>query len=111
MRRLPNAARAVVDVEKLRDYCLNLSHPRGQHKAMVFASALGIRAEHAEMFRQSLLAAAVSGTPMPAEEDDYGRRYVMDFLMKGPSRSATVRSIWIVRRDEDFPRLATCYVL
>ena len=48
---------------------------------------------------------------VPAEEDDYGRRYVIDFRMKGPVRSATVRSIWILRRNEDFPRLATCYVL
>ena len=34
MNRLPNAERAVVDVEKLRSYCLNLGHPRGQHKAV-----------------------------------------------------------------------------
>jgi hypothetical protein len=38
--RLPNAERAVVDVRKLREYCLNAEHPRGQHKARVFKSAV-----------------------------------------------------------------------
>lgn len=68
MIKLPNAQRAVVDVRKLRDYCLNLGHPRGQHKALVFASVLGIRAEHAQMLRQALLAAAVSRAAVSGEE-------------------------------------------
>jgi hypothetical protein len=41
--KLPNATHAVVDVAKLRDYCLNPGHARGRHKARVFASVLGIR--------------------------------------------------------------------
>ena len=40
--RLPNPSRAFVDASKLRDYCLNAQHPRGRHKARVFASALGL---------------------------------------------------------------------
>ncbi len=30
--KLPNAERAVVDLAKLRHYCLNPTHPRGRHK-------------------------------------------------------------------------------
>ncbi len=40
--KLPNGERAVVDIIKLQDYCLNPAHPRGQHKARVFAAALGL---------------------------------------------------------------------
>jgi hypothetical protein len=40
--KVPNAERAIVEIEKLRDYCLSESHPRGKHKARVFASVLGI---------------------------------------------------------------------
>jgi hypothetical protein len=40
--KLPNGDRAIVDLEKLRAYCLNPQHPRGRHKARVFAS-FGIR--------------------------------------------------------------------
>ncbi len=47
--RLPNAERAVVDIAKLRDYCLNFEHPRGRHKARVFAAALGLTTADAEM--------------------------------------------------------------
>ncbi|WP_367268233.1 DUF6883 domain-containing protein [uncultured Thiohalocapsa sp.] len=39
--RLPNADQAAVDLDKLRGYCLNPAHPRGRHKARVFAAALG----------------------------------------------------------------------
>lgn len=35
---MPHAERAVVDIRKLRDYCLNPMHDEGQHKARVFAA-------------------------------------------------------------------------
>ena len=31
--KLPYGAHAVVDIAKLRDYCLSAEHPRGRHKA------------------------------------------------------------------------------
>ncbi len=37
--KLPNGGRAVVEIAKLRDYCLNPAHPRGRHNARVFAAA------------------------------------------------------------------------
>lgn len=40
--KLPNPALAIIDRKKLSDYCLNLEHPDGQHKARVFKTALGI---------------------------------------------------------------------
>ena len=104
--KLPNGEVAVVDVEKLRDYCLNPNHPRGRHKARVFAASIGVTAEHAEELR-----AARTNDASIGEQDDYGRRYVVDFLMHGPIGAAMVRSSWIIRADEDFPRLTSCYVL
>jgi hypothetical protein len=65
--KLPNATHAVVDVAKLRDYCLNPGHARGRHKARVFASVLGIRREHAELLRKALLEAALSNEAIPGE--------------------------------------------
>lgn len=108
---LPNADRAVVDPAKLRDYCLNPDHPRGRHKARVFAAALGLRARDADLLRETLLSAALTGEANPAERDDYGQRYVLDFEMSGATGRALIRSAWIVRQGEDFPRLASCYVL
>ena len=108
---LPGAERAVVDVEKLRGYCLNATHPRGRHKARVFASALQVFREDAEWLRAELLSAALVGDAQEAGQDEFGRRYVLDFECQKSDRSATVRSGWIIRRGEDFPRLTTCFVL
>ncbi len=40
--RLPNPDYAIIDDQKLAGYCLNPEHTDGQHKAVVFQSALGI---------------------------------------------------------------------
>ena len=109
--RLPWAERAVVDFEKVRDYCLNPAHPRGRHKARVFAATLQLQQEDAEWLNAQLLNAAFRGDAREAEEDEYGRRYVLDFECERHQKRVIVRSGWIVRRGEDFPRLTTCYVL
>lgn len=108
---LPGAERAFVDADKLRDYCLNPMHPRGRHKARVFASALAITQSDAEFLKAQLLAAVLQGNAMSAEADQYGQRFVLDFECVKRERRATIRSGWIVRRGESFPRLTTCYVL
>jgi hypothetical protein len=108
---LPNPDRAVVDLAKLRDYCLNSSHPRGRHKARVFAASLGITARNAEFLRNALRQAAVDVGAIPGDRDAFGLRYVLDFELHGPSGKAVVRSTWIVRSNENFPRLTSCYVL
>ena len=109
--KLPNADRAVVEIEKLRDYCLSASHPRGRHKARVFATALGISAEDAEELRKAILLEITSEEATPAEHDEYGQRYMVDFLMRREGKEAVIRSSWIVRSGEDYPRLTSCYVL
>ncbi len=58
MMRLPSAKRAVVDISKLREYCLDPQHLRGRHKARVFASGLNLDQRDAEFLRIKLLAAA-----------------------------------------------------
>lgn len=109
--KLPNADRAMVDLAKLRDYCLSEDHLRGRHKARVFASALGLSADQAEDLQAALLQAAKTEEATATDADEYGQRYVVDFTMKGPAGEARVRSSWIVRTGEDFPRLTSCYVI
>jgi len=109
--KLPNADRAVVDIEKLRDYCLNPEHRRGCHKARVFNASLGFTRENAEDLRRILLAAALKNNAIPLEHDEYGNRYMVKFIATGPSGKAMVRSSWIIRRGEEILRLMSCYVL
>ena|SRR5258706_122220 len=109
--KLPNPERAVVDLAKLTDYCLNPRHPRGRHKARVFAAALGLQMDDAEFLRSSLFNAVFSSMAIPTEKDVYGQRYILDFSMTGPRGQAIVRSSWIVLRRENFARFLSCYVL
>ena len=109
--KLPNSENAVVDVAKLRDYCLSSSHLRGRHKSRVFASALGLTTQNAADLRAALLGAARDGEATPGEADEYGRRFTVDFEMVHRGRRASIRSAWLVRTAEDCPRLTSCYVL
>ena len=108
--RIPNADLAIVDIEKLAGYCLSPEHPRGRHKARVFAAALGFTVEHAEQLRLALLSAIQSADANLIAADEYGGRYVLDSFIHGPEGEAWVRSSWIIRSGEGLPRLTSCYV-
>ena len=109
---LPNRDQAFIDMVKLRDYCLNPDHRRGQHKARLFAAVLGLTRQHAELLRESLLTAARTQPAIATRHDAYRQRYQLDFNLTGPNgQQALIRSGWIVRRGEDYPRFVTCYVL
>src|SRR3954447_11328005 len=110
MMKLPNGHRAIVDIAKLRDYSLNPDHEEGKHKARVFASALGLRVPDAEWLRDQLLKAAAREDATPISNTRFGSLYVLDFELKTVAGTATIRSGWIIRHGEDFPRLTTCYV-
>ena len=107
---LPNADLAFVDIRKLRDYALSPDHESGQHKAVVFASALGLGPEDAEWLRDRILAAARGGVFKPRGETTHGPLYEMDLPVTTTAGMATVRTGWIVLRGETFPRLTSCYV-
>ena len=108
--KLPNGKRAIIDARKLQEYCLNTDHPRGRNKARVFAS-VGIRQAQAEELREAILAAAENSEARLGSATPHGQRYVVDFDLVRQGRAVTVRSTWIVRIGEDFPRLTSCYVL
>ena len=74
MPLLPNYANAQFDLEKLHDYCLNGLHPRGRHKAQVFASSLGIGRRDSEWLRQAILAAIREAEAVEQEKDVHGTR-------------------------------------
>jgi hypothetical protein len=109
--KLPNAERAFVDIEKLQGYCLNPFHIRGKHKARIFSSTLGLTLDDAEKLRETLLEAAKNSEAAAGVEDQYGKRYIIDFLMTTAKGQAEIRSTWIILKHEDFPRLTSCYIL
>lgn len=109
--KLPSGGSALIDIAKLRDYCLNPNHPRGRHKARVFRAALGITALEAGELVDALATAARHGDAVIGASDTFGVRYIIDFGLKREGRSALVRSCWIILKGESRARFVTCYVL
>jgi hypothetical protein len=108
---LPNAQNAFIDDRKLIDYCLSENHPIGKHKARVFMSALGFSLEHFQELKEGILNEILESEATQTEINQYGVLYVIDVNIKNPPKEATVKTSWIVRKDEDFPRLTSCYVI
>jgi hypothetical protein len=109
--RLPNPDLTIIDERKLAGYSLNLEHEEGQHKARVFKAALNMDASHLEELKIALLSAVVNNEAVPTTKNAYGQKYVIDFPLTHEDKTATIHSVWIVRNNENFPRLITCYVL
>lgn len=104
---LPNADRAIVDPTKIREYLLSASHPVGRFKAAFFNS-LGYSENQWEVLRNQVLALAQIGTALPGRPHSHGKMFTLDGILDGPiGRSATVRTVWILRIGEDVPRLVT----
>ncbi len=80
--KLPNAKNAVVEIAKVRDYCLNMGHPEGRYKARVFQAVLGMGRTDADTLQAALLAAARDHDAVAAEADEFGDRYVVDFPLR-----------------------------
>ena len=109
--KIPNAERAIVDIGKLRDYCLNSEHNDGKHKARLFSAALGMGINDAEALREALLQAVQTANAQLGKNDVYGQRYTIDFTLNWHGRQATIRSGWIIDRGSEVPRLVTAYPL
>ena len=106
---IPNADRAVVDIRKLIDYCLNPMHDDGKHKARLFAATFGITAKHANELRDKLLQVVKTQDAKLGRRDEYGQRYYIDFMFDWRGKQAMIRSGWIVENNSNTPKLTTCY--
>ena len=107
--KLPNPHKAVVEIQKLRDYSLNVDHHVGKHKARVFKAALGLTVQQANWLRTRALELAVTGEASVGSVSVFGDTYVIDAWITYKGKTALVRFSWIVEFGTDFPRL-TSYI-
>ena len=111
MQKLPNSQDAIIEILKLRDYCLSTEHPRGRHKSRVFREALGLTVDDAEWLQQKLIEGIQIQSAEKLETDSFGNRWRVDLPLTRQGKSAVVRTGWIIKTGEQFPRLITCWVL
>jgi hypothetical protein len=93
MAKLPSSERAILEIEKIEDYCLNSSHPRGRHKARVFRPALGIDRSDASWLRTALLKELGGAEAIELETDNFGSRWRVDLTILRQHRQAVVRTV------------------
>jgi hypothetical protein len=108
--RLPRATEAIVPTAKLVNYVLSMEHPRGCHKARVFASALGIRARDWEYLRDQLLAGILDAPVRGTRITPFGVAYEVAVDVDGLNGAThPVVTAWIVERGKA-PRLTSAWV-
>lgn len=106
----------MIDIAKLREYCLNPNHRRGQllgvYNGRECSLPLLVFRLLSSKLQHALIEAINTQEAEVTREDQYGQRYGVDFKMQTvDERQARVRTTWIIRRSEDFPRPTACYVL
>lgn len=107
---IPNAEYAIVDIRKLTEYVLSPNHERGKHKARLFSSVFGLTVDDAEALRLYLLQAVKTHDAQSGIRGNYGQMYWIDLPFTWNNVTENIRTTWIVRYDENFPRLVSCFV-
>ena len=77
----------------------------------MFLAACGFSAHNAELMREQLLDAAAQEEDLSTPSNSHGERYVVECELAGPTGRTRVRTAWIVRAGEDFPRFVSAYVM
>ncbi|MEP1006533.1 hypothetical protein NC993_03150 [Leptolyngbya sp. NM1-A1] len=72
---------------------------------------MGLTSQDAELLKALIEVAIRQYEAIPGQTDEYGRRYVVDFPLRRNQNTATVRTTWIIRPTESFPRLVSCYIV
>lgn len=108
--KLPNVENAFIDDRKLIDYSLSESHPVGKHKARVFKAVLNYGLENFAQLKNEILQQVTKHNAVLIQSNEYGDLYVLALILDNPPKQAKVRTSWIVKAGEDFPRLTSCYV-
>ena len=107
--KLPNAHLAVVEREKITGYLLNPAHPDNGGKAAFF-QALGFSRDDWQTLTAAFRRLAVTAEVSHTVESAHGEKYIVDARIEMPSgRLPLVRSVWVVDRGFDAPRLVTAY--
>jgi uncharacterized protein DUF6883 len=112
MQLLPNLEKAVIRIEKLRDYVLNMEHLEGRHKATVFKEVLGIERKHSDILTELLRSTLLSAAAQPGKSDQYGDSWTTYHYIVGlNAQSAVVTAAWIFKKEQsEVPQLVSCYI-
>jgi uncharacterized protein DUF6883 len=112
MQLLPNLEDAVIPVENLRDYALNMEHPDGRHKAIVFKEVLAIERRHADVLAELLRSTLPSAPARQGKGDEYGDHWTTYHAIIGLNAQPGIVTVgWILKKEQSqAPQLVSCYI-
>ena len=104
---MPYAQRSYVAREKITNYLLDVHHQRGGSKARFFVR-FGFHLSEWETFAQALCDHGLRNEVIEIEETAFGMKYVVVGPIETPDgRNPNARTVWMVDRGTDFPRLVS----
>jgi hypothetical protein len=71
---------------------------------------LGLDANDVEELEALIVEAIQIHEAIPSDVDDCKQHYILDFLLTRNQNIANIRTTWIIRPNETFPRLTSCYI-
>ena len=109
MSKLPNGEHAIVLLEKITRYLLDLTSKQGKPKAQFFL-AFGFTIETWETMATALKQHAITHEIASTRETPYGIHYNVEGELETPdNRNPQVRSVWKIEKGETVPVLVTAY--
>ncbi len=107
--KLPNFEQAFIAREKIADYLLSDSHPRGSTKA-VFFKRFGFTQENWQVLAESLTEHAANYDAVFVAATDFGLCYNVVGEIRTPcGRSPTVLSAWFFDTGSEVPRFISAF--
>ena len=107
--KLPNGDQAEIPMQKLISYCLNPNHVSGKHKARVFASALAITADNAEVLQNLIQTAAIEGEVVQQNITEFGQQFKVDWIIPHTAQ-IRLRTLWEIPLNQSNPRLISAFI-
>ncbi|MPZ47722.1 MAG: hypothetical protein GEU75_00120 [Dehalococcoidia bacterium] len=92
------------------DYVIDSNHPQNHGKARVFVS-MGYTRENWQQLADDLRSQHLVRDAKEVEPTRQGRKFLIEGNLQGTAGSANIRSVWIIRWGEEFPRFVTSYPL
>ncbi|NJL57484.1 hypothetical protein HC928_21890 [bacterium] len=109
MMKLPNLENLLVEKAKIADYLLSQEKSSGKS---AFYLVFGFTLADWEILKAALIQHATTHEVARSSETAHGIKYIIEGKLQTPDgRSPQVRSVWIIDRGKDAPRLVTAYPL
>ena len=108
---LPKYKLAAIPDEKLTGYALNMDHPVGRNKAIVFQKVLGYNVDNRDILLRQVRSGLAKYRAIEKQNTQYGRPFEVTMMICGANgRYAPVKTAWQIDNGSETPRLVSIYV-